>query len=70
MTHNIDIGILSLATGAVVAVQDVPGIEIADRVGVAGIAVMVVWWMLTGFSKRLDSLTAAIEHLTQQFNDK
>jgi hypothetical protein len=47
-------------------VQDLPTTEIADRIGVAAIAVMVVWWMLGSFSKRLDRLTEAIATLTEQ----
>jgi len=65
MTNHIAIATISLSSGAVIAAQDIPGAEIADRVGVAAIAVMVVWWMLGSFSKRLDRLTDAIASLTE-----
>ena len=65
MTDQLTIPIISIASGALVAAQDIPNIEIADRIGVAGIAVMVVWWMLGSFSKRLDKLTEAIATLTE-----
>ena len=47
------------------AAQDIPvsGLEIVDRIGVAGIAIWLIWWMLNSFSKRLDKLTEAIEKL-------
>jgi cytochrome b len=65
MTDNLAIPAISVASGALIAAQDLPGAEIADRVGVAAIAVMVVWWMLGSFSKRLDKLTEAIATLTE-----
>ncbi len=66
MTEHLSIPIISVASGALIAVQDLPGTELADRIGVAAIAVMVVWWMLGSFSKRLDKLTEAIATLTEQ----
>lgn len=65
MTDHLTIPAISVASGALIAVQEIPGTEIADRVGVAAIAVMVVWWMLGSFSKRLDKLTDAIATLTE-----
>jgi hypothetical protein len=65
MTDQLTIPLISVASGALIAAQEIPGTEIADRVGVAAIAVMVVWWMLGSFSKRLDRLTDAITSLTQ-----
>ena len=64
MTNQLSILFISLFSGAVLAAQDIPGAEVADRAGVAAIAVMVVWWMLGNFSKRLDKLTEAITTLT------
>lgn len=68
MTDTITIAGLSLAAGAVLAAQDIPvsGIEVLDRAGLAGIAVALVWWMMTSFSKRLDKLTAAVERLAEK----
>ncbi len=66
MTEHLSIPIISVASGALIAAQDLPGTELADRIGVAAIAVMVVWWMLGSFSKRLDRLTEAIATLTEQ----
>ena len=65
MTNQLSILFISLFSGAVLAAQDIPGAEVADRAGVAAIAVMVVWWMLGNFSKRLDKLTEAITTLTE-----
>ena len=66
MTDNIGVYGISIISGAVLAVQDLPGGEVADKIGMAGIAVMVIWWMLNSFSKRLDALTAAIERLVEK----
>ena len=69
--EQLTIGAISLASGAVLAQQDVPGIEsLLDKAGVAGIAIAVVWWMLTSFSKRLDKLTEAIGALTEIHKEK
>jgi hypothetical protein len=65
MTDHLTIPLISLSSGALLAAQEIPGTQIADRVGVAAIAVMVVWWMLGSFSKRLDRLTDAIATLTE-----
>jgi hypothetical protein len=65
MQDQLSITAISVASGALIAVQDLPGTELADRIGVAAIAVMVVWWMLGSFSKRLDRLTDAITTLTE-----
>lgn len=72
MTHHINLGTatISVIAGAAFVVQDIPGLEIADRIGMAGTAVMVVWWMLSNFSKRLDKLTEAIERLSERSRDK
>ena len=62
---QLTIGAISLSSGIVIAQQDFPGVDaVLDKAGVAGIAIAVVWWMLTSFSKRLDKLTDAIERLT------
>jgi hypothetical protein len=66
MTDHLTIPLISLSSGALIAAQDLPTTEIADRIGVAAIAVMVVWWMLGSFSKRLDKLTDAITLLTER----
>jgi hypothetical protein len=65
MTDHLTIPLISLSSGALLAAQEIPGTQIADGVGVAAIAVMVVWWMLGSFSKRLDRLTDAIATLTE-----
>ena len=70
MLHNIAPWGLSLLTGAVLAVQDIPGADIADRVGIGAIAVMVIGWMLTSFSKRLDKLTDSIDRLSGHAQEK
>ena len=70
MLHNIAPWGLSLLTGAVIAVQDIPGAEITDRVGIAAIAVTLVGWMLTSFSKRLDRLTDSIDRLSGHAKEK
>lgn len=61
---QITVGLLSLGSGAVLAAQEIPGLEMADRAGMAGLAAVLVWWMLTGFNKRLDKLTDAIDRLS------
>ena len=70
MPDQLTIPAISVASGALIAAQDLPSIDIADRIGVAGIAVMVVWWMLGSFSKRLDKLTEAIATLTDQVKSR
>jgi hypothetical protein len=66
MPNNLAIPFISLSSGALIAAQDLPATDLADRIGTAAIAVMVVWWMLGSFSKRLDKLTDAIATLTEQ----
>jgi hypothetical protein len=72
VTGHFDIGtcLISALSGVLVAFQEIPGLEVADRVGMAGTAIMIVYWMLTNFSKRLDKLTEAIDRLSQRSNDK
>lgn len=65
MSDQLTIPLISLSSGALIAAQDLPTTDLADRVGTAAIAVMVVWWMLGSFSKRLDKLTDAIASLTE-----
>ncbi len=60
MSFDTSVVIVSVVSGTLMAVQDIPGLAVADRIGIGGIAVMVVWWMLSSFSKRLDKLTEAI----------
>lgn len=68
MPHLVSIAAVSIASGAVISLfAEIPvsGFEVADRVGIAGIAVWLIWWMLNSFSKRLDRLTDAIEKLSE-----
>ncbi len=60
--------LLTVASGAVAFAQDVPvsGVELLDRAGMAGIAVALVWWLMTSVSKRLDRLTEAIDKLAEK----
>ena len=69
MPHQLSTAAASIVCGTVISFStDVPvsGIEVADRVGIAGIAVWLIWWMLNNFSKRLDRLTEAIERLGER----
>ncbi len=58
------VAVVSVVSGTLMAAQDIPGLAVADRIGIGAIAVMVVWWMLSSFSRRLDKLTEAIALLT------
>lgn len=65
MTEHIVSGSISLVGGWLVA-QAVPVAEntaAIEKIGLAGILAMVIYWMLFNFSKRLDKLTDAIERL-------
>ena len=70
MIEQLTVGGIALASGAVLAQEVAPGAEILDKVGVAGIAVMVVYWMLTTFSRRLDKLTESIDRLAERSQGK
>ena len=62
---------LSIMGGAIVAAQDVPGIDaLAEKAGLGAIAVILLWWMLGRFSKQLDKLTVAIERLIEVHEKK
>lgn len=61
------IGTLAVGGGAIVAAQDIPGIDtLIDKAGLGAIAVVLLWWMLTSFSKRLDRLTDSIDKLAEK----
>ena len=69
--EQLGIGAISLGGGAILAAQDVPGVEtIAEKAGLGAIAVILLWWMLGRFSKQLDKLTAAIERLIEVHEKK
>ena len=51
---------IALASGAVVFAQEVPAMDLIEKGGLAGIAVILVWWMLFSFSKRLDAMTEVL----------
>ena len=68
MPHHLSTIAISLVSGTVISLTSeipVSGIEIADRIGIAGIAVWLIWWMLNNFSKRLDRLTDSIDKLSE-----
>ena len=68
MPHQFSTATVCIASGTVISLSaeiPVSGIEVADRIGIAGIAVWLIWWMLNNFSKRLDRLTGAIEQLSE-----
>ena len=68
MPHHFSTIAISLVSGTVIGLASeipVSGIEIADRIGIAGIAVWLIWWMLNNFSKRLDRLTDSIDKLSE-----
>ncbi len=58
---------IALSAGGVAAMQEIPisGVEVFDRIGIAGIAVWLIYWMLNSFSKRLDRLTDSIDKLSE-----
>ena len=69
MPQNFYTVVVSVLSGAVISfASEIPvsGFEVADRIGIAGIAVWLIWWMLNNFSKRLDRLTEAIERLGER----
>ena len=70
MPQPIDLtaGAISLASGTIISASSqipISGIEVADRVGIAGIAVWLIWWMLNNFSKRMDRLADSIDKLSE-----
>lgn len=68
MPHHASTALISLVSGTVISFSSeipVSGFEAADRIGIAGIAVWLIYWMLNSFSKRLDRLTASIDKLSE-----
>ena len=68
MPHQLSTAAVSIVCGTVISfASEIPvsGFEVADRIGIAGIAVWLIWWMLNSFSKRLDRLTGAIDKLSE-----
>lgn len=63
MTDQIQMIAISTLGGVVLALQEAPSTEMVDKIGMASIAVALIYWMLNGFNKRLDKLTEAIDKL-------
>ena len=65
MTINLGAAGLSLASGALLA-QEIQVEPLVEKIGPFALTVMVIYWLLNSFSKRLDRLTAAIDKLTDK----
>ena len=60
---------LPLVAGAYLAVEDPLTLDWFDRLGFAAVAVLLLWWVLTKFSKGMDKQAAAIEANTEAIRE-
>ena len=63
--------LMTLSGGGVMAAQDIPvsGLEIVDRVGVAGIAMWLIYWVTTQVTKGMKDQAQAMKAQAQAMKE-